>query len=258
MNRFKAFFRNYRYEITALVVDALVVVVAYSIGAQFLVFFISLFIFVFSTFVVIYFRTKEKDFYYFQFNKPGQEQDWVGRGDLKFIRNEKCFEIKHSHVGYILPKTSNWDDYRYELDFKITNISFGFIVRAINLSNYVMFQIFNDYIKPHLRINGQWIILEKINITKKLDSSRWYKLIVICEKKNVRITIKEKTKILFDKYYPIHNQLIIEQKDIDTKGEETSRKLRFKQDIDFDFGSIGIRNHGEEHAFVRNVFVEKL
>jgi len=258
MTKFKAFIRNYKYELIALIVDAIVVAIAYFTVSQFNVFLISLSVFIISTFIVIYFKTKEKDFYFFSFDKQGQEHDWVGRGDLKYIRNQKCFEISNSHVGFILPKTSNWDDYKYVLDFKITNISFGFIVRAVNLSNYVMYQIFNNRIKLHLRINGHWIILEEISFTKTLNQDVWYKLCVVCEKRQVSIVIKNSSETYFDRQLTIPNQITITHKELNTEGQETQEVLRYNQDIDFDFGSIGIRNHGEERALVKNILIEKL
>jgi hypothetical protein len=257
MTKYQSFLRNYRYELVAFVIDIAVTLVAFIVTTQYIAFISALIIFLISTFVVIYFKTKDKDFYYYPFDIPGQEQDWVGRGDLKFIRNERCFEITNSYVGFILPKTSNWDDYRYELDFKITNISFGFIVRAVNLSNYVMHQIFLDYIKPHLRINGQWIIMDKITLENKLKSDIWYKLSVVCEKRNVRVQIKNINTIVFDQYIKIPSEIVVTKKELDTDGKEI-HETRFMQNVDFDFGAVGVRNDRSERALIKNIFIEKL
>lgn len=258
MTKSKAFLRNYKYEIVALLVDLLVVVFTYFTVSQFNVFLISLVVFAVSTFVVIYFKTKERDFYFFPFEKPGQKKDWVGRGDLKYFINQRCYEISNSHVGYILPKTFNWDDYKYEVDFKIANISFGFIVRAVNLSNYVMYQIFNNRIKPHLRINGKWIVLDEISFSNNLIEDNWYKLSVICEKRRVSIVIKNGNEIYFDRSLVIPDNITIEHKEINEEAEETEKIIRFNQDIDFDFGSVGFRNCSNERALLKNIFIEKL
>lgn len=260
MNKFKSFIRNYKYEFITLIVDIIIILIAYLTLTQLYIILLSFFILLFSTFFIIYIKTKEKDFYYYPFNKPGQEFDWVGRGDLKFVRNEKCFEITHSDVGFILPKTSNWDDYKYELDFKIANESIGFIVRADNLSNYLMYQIFNNRVKSHIRINGSWIITDEDNFNNdnELSNDIWYKLIVTTEKRSVRIQIKNQKVDVIDRHYSIPQEIILAKKELNEKGIETGNIIKFKQNIDFDFGSVGVRNYGEERALIKNIFIEKL
>jgi len=254
--KYKIFFKNYKYEFLALIIDVLIAVIAFLVVSQFLAFIISLIVFTLSTFFIIYLRTRDRSFYYYPFDTWGQEQDWIGRGDLKFIKNEKCFEITNSDVGFILPKTLNWDDYRYELDFKIVNTSFGFIVRAASLSDCVMYQIFEDHIKPHLRINGEWMWMDKVRFEEKLNLDNWYKLVVICEKRNVRIKILDQNALsLFDRPFPIPLSMKVNRV-MDLEGKEI--KTHYLQNIDFDFGAVGVRNYGKERALVKNIFIEKL
>ena len=51
----------------------------------------------------------------------------------------------------------------------------------------------------------------------------------------------------------IHLVEVIKEGDVDKQMVK-----QFQQNIDFDFGAIGIRNHGDERAFVKNILVEKL
>jgi len=254
--KIKIFFKNNKYELITLLADALIILAAFFVITQFLAFIVSLVVIILSTFIIIYLKTKEKTFYYYPFDIPGQKQDWIGRGDLNFVRNEKCFEITRSDVGFILPKTLNWDDYRYELDFKIAETSLGFIVRAINLSNCVMYQIFEDCIKPHLRINAEWIWMDIVKFDQKLSLDNWYKLVVVCEKRNIRIQILDQSRSsLFDRSLSIPLTMKV-NRPMDLEGKKV--ETHYIQNIDFDFGAIGIRNFGNERALVKNIFIEKL
>jgi hypothetical protein len=250
------FFKKYWSELLAFIAAVFLTVVAFLFLFSPYNFIISVIIIICSTFFQIYFKSKEKNFYYYSFDRPGQEQDWIGRGILRFVKTDKCFEITESDVGFILPKTLNWDDYCYKLEFKITNTSLGFIVRAVNLSNSVMFQIMEDKIKPHIRINGNWVWMDVEKFNQKLNLDNWYKLEAACEKRQVRIRISDnKGETLFDRHKPIPLDLKVNiPQDLEGKKIET----QYIQNIDLDFGAIGVRNFGNERALIRNIFVEKL
>jgi len=253
--KLRVFLKNNKYEFLALTVNVLVAGVVFRTIPQFVAFIISLVIFISSTFFIIYFRTKDRNFYYYPFDAPGQDQDWVGTGDLNFVRNERCFQITNSFAGFILPKTFNWDDYKYKLDFKITNISLGFIVRAANLSNYVMFQIFADNIKPHIRINGEFVELDLIKFDNNFKLDIWHKLTVFCEKRNIRIIIQDKNNSI-DRTFTI--PVVIDANVVEKIGDTEKITKKIIQNIDFDFGAVGIRNFSVERALIKNIFVEKL
>jgi len=258
MNNIQAFTRTYKYEFVAFVVNVLTAVFSFLYTSSNLAFVLTIAVFTVSIFIVIYFKTKDKDFYWLPLNKPGDEKDWVGRGKFGYVRNEECFEITDSHAGYIFPKTSNWDDYKFECLFKIANMSLGCIVRAVNLSNYVMYQIFYDRIKPHLRVNGEWIVMAESSFPGTLKPDKWYRLCVTCEKRGVRINIKDGKESLLDRHFKIPDQMGVVYREVDEKGNETKRETRLLQNVDFDFGSIGVRDHGEERAFIKDVYLEKL
>lgn len=255
MTKKRAFWRNYKYELISFIVNVVVAVIAFLYATQTIALGIILTIFLISTFVVIYYKTKDRVFFFYPFDDFGQDQDWAGIGTLKFVRNEKCYEITDSHIGFILPRTLGWDDYSFSLAFKITNTSFGYIVRALNLSNYVMHQIFTDHIKTHLRIDGHWIVLQEIPFDENLSMSRWYHLNVTCDKRSVRMKIEGSKN---DLNIIIPSEMMIQQKEVNEKGEESGRTIRYMQNVDFDFGAVGIRNHGSERALIRNFVIEKM
>src|SRR3990167_3328839 len=222
MNKSKAFIRQYQYELIAFVINIISASLSVWLTTPKIAFVMAIAVFTLSIFVVIYFK------------------------------------IKDSHAGYIFPKIAIWDDYKLECDFKIVNTSLGCIVRAVNLSNYVMYQLFYDRIKPHLRINGEWIVTEESSFENKLKPDKWYKLTIICEKRSIRINVEDEKETLFDRHFTIPPQMGVVYRELNQKGEETKRQTQLLQNIDFDFGSAGFRDHGDERAFIKNIYLEKL
>lgn len=258
MNQTKAFLRNNKYEIIAFFVNVLTALFAFILINATAAFVVTISVFTLSIFIVIYFKTQDKDFYFLPLNKPGCDIDWVGRGTFKFTKNESCYEITNSDVGFIYPKVALWDDYYFECDFKIIKTSLGFIFRAQNLSNSVMIQIFKNKIKSHLRVNGNWIIYGEENINSNIDTDHWYKLKAYCEKRKIRINIFNSQDELVDRHITIPDTMTVIVKQPDDKDNKDKEEIRQILNIDFDFGAIGVRNSGNESALIKNIFIEKL
>ena len=258
MSKIKSFFRQYKYEFIAFIVNVISASLSILLTTPQLAFVIAVIVFTLSMFVVIYFRTKDRDFYFLPLDKPGSDSDWVGRGAFKFIKNEMCYEITGSSVGFIYPKTALWDDYVLECDFKIIKTSLGVIFRAQNLSNCVMIQLFNDRIKSHLRVNGEWIVYGDDKTSTNLGVDNWYKLKAYCEKRKIRINIFSGESELLDRHITIPDTIAVVVKQEPSESKESKDEIKQILNIDFDFGSIGFRNFGNESALVKNVFMEKL
>lgn len=258
MNAFKAFFRQYKYDFLALLVNILTAYLSFNTTAPRTAFIATLIVFAISMVILIYVKTRDKDFYFLPLKHAGDEKDWVGRGKFGYVRIEDCFEITNSDAGFIFPKITNWDDYKFEFDFKIANSSVGCIVRAINLSNYVMYQIFENRIKPHIRFNGQWVVMAESFFNEKIMIDKWCHARVICEKRGVRLNISCNKKNIVDRHFTIPEQFGVVYRELNEHGEETKRETKLLQNMDFDFGAVGIRNYGDERAFVKNVFLERL
>lgn len=260
------FWKRYQYEIITSIVDLAVSIASFKILDANIALTITALLISISSIIIIYLKTRDRDFYYLPLDSSGEEKEWVGRGIFRFVRNERCFEITDSHVGYIFPRTSLWDDYQYECNFKIINGCLGFIIRASDLSNYIMLQFTKDGINPHIRLNGQWIRKEHtdpdVNLTFKneLSPDTWYKARIICEKRSIRIVILKGEKPIFDRHWRIPDQMQITQIQVekDNLGDEKQTSIVYLQNIDFDFGAMGLRDHGDERAFVKDIFVEKL
>jgi hypothetical protein len=135
----------------------------------------------------------------------------------------------------------------------------GAIVRAVNLSNYLMFQIREDGIRPHIRINGGWRPWEhqEVGLTfeNKLSLDSWYKCSLSCEKDLINITLSNRKKVFFERSWAIPPGRIafpFPQKEQDPNPPT----IHFP--VDLDYGTIGVRNSHEEKALVKNVLVEKI
>lgn len=267
------FFKKHKNEILTAVVGFFMLFISFFFNSSQKVAFIIGFIIIFiSLLFFIYFKTREKDFYFLSFDRPGQDKDWAGRGKLEFIHSEKCYMITNSDIGYIFSKTAYWNNYKYEFDFKIINNCIAFIVRSVNLSNYVMFQFGFDRVNPHIRLNGQWLVMNNMDsnidmeFKNKLDPDVWYKGKIVCEKRNVTISIYDykKKNIIFNRLWEIPEYLSvkfpkkIEEKEAKNANINDDNYVSMVQDIDFDFGAIGLRNWGHEKGFVKNIYIEKL
>ncbi len=258
MRKFTTLLKLYKYELIAFTVDTFVAYFAFHFRDNVVVFVSSVFILIASLILIIYEKTKDKDFYFISLDKPGDDNDWVGRGTFKYIRNERAYEITNSSVGFIYPKTSLWDDYYFEGDFKILKTSLGLIFRAQNLSNCVMIQIFTDSIKSHLRMNGEWIVYSDNKTGINLSNDCWYKVQSYCEKRKIRIKISSNNKVLLDRHIAIPDNIAVVVRQETSKDDKIQEEIRQVMNVDFDFGSFGLRNYGNESALIKNIYAEKL
>ena len=96
-----------------------------------------------------------------------------------------------------------WSDYRYVFEFKIIRSCLGVILRAINLSNYVMLQIGQTGIRPHIKVNGAWTAWEfkdvDLDFESNLKLDNWYKCMISCEKDIINIRILKNKNSIFDR-----------------------------------------------------------
>ncbi len=217
---------------------------------------LSLVFIFFGLIVTIYFYLKEKDFFYISFNRREDKDDWAGEGSFDYFRTDKSYMITSSYSGFIFQKIFTWADYKVSFDFQITNKCLGVILRAINLSNYVMMQINCKGIRPHLRINGGWRIREAeqegLVFSQDLSKSTWYRCEILCDKRMIWIKILDKNNLIFDKKWAIPSGDVLF-----VFGDESS-KVTIPFPIDLEYGTVGFRSDGDESALVRDLLVEKI
>jgi len=208
------------------------------------------------TIVVIYSKTRERDFYFLPLQSRSDKDDWLGEGKFQYDRVQKAFVITSSHSGFIFSKALTWSDYRFEFEFKIFHASVGAIIRAANLSNLVMFQIFEDHIKAHIRINGLWLAWEpaELRFQEKLNLDRWQRCQLDCDKNSIQIRIYQAERTILDRLWniPVGPLAFI------TESQDKQTRISIPFPINLEFGTVGFRNDGAESAAVKNSLIEKL
>lgn len=212
----------------------------------------------------IYLRTRERDFYFIPLRGRKEKDDWAGEGKFDYDKVNDAYIITNSYSGFIFTKALTWSDYKLEFDFKIDHASVGAIVRATNLSNLIMFQIFPYGVKAHIRINGFWLAWEpqqtQLKFGSDLNLNHWHKCILHCNKGSIHIVVvaPQGEVLSRDWQIPTGPLLFTPQlpKEMESRGNVPLIGIPFP--INLEYGTIGFRNDGAERAAVRNVLVEKL
>ena len=253
------FLRNYKKEIYTTIVAIILNILAFLCAKKPNVLLaLTIFINFVSLVVIIYFRSRERDFHYVSFTRREHKDDWIGKGIFQYERLEKCFSITAADPGYIYSKSLSWSDYSLSFEFKIVNECIGVIVRAVNLSNYAMLQITQNGIRPHIRINGAWYVRECNEVglcfDQQLSLDKWYKGSLICEKGTVRVLLFDKKKEIFNRSWEIFRGSMA-FKFGETEKDPKPLKIYFP--VNLEYGSIGFRNDGSEKALIKNLLIKK-
>jgi hypothetical protein len=258
-------FLAYKFDVIAAIITVILSYLTYKYnthpqnGLVYSLIFIIIFLI-----IVIYLRNTERSFYYIAFNQREDKDDWIGKGSFEYVRAFNCFSITNSEAGYIYSKCLNWEDYKFSFDFKIQNSCLGIILRAVNLSNYIMLQINPKGILPHLRINGAWNVrtdeANKLMFNESLNIDKWYRASITCDKNCINISIICDQQLIFQRewivpegsiifqFAPVQPNLAIEN--------VVQHGLPFP--INLEYGSVGFRNDGIEKAMIKNSLIKKI
>lgn len=260
MKKVKYFLRSYRLDILAFLVSITSAGASYKFLENPLVaLFLSIGIVFFSLIVLIFLKMKGRDFYYLPMDTRKHKDDWIGRGFFEYSRTYSCFSITQADPGYIYSQSLNWSDYKFSFDFKIRQKCLGVILRAVNLSNYVMIQINQAGIRPHIKINGGWKIWEAndadLVINPGLQKEMWYHCEITCDKDLIVIKVINQSSALLDREWIIPTGAMIIN--FPNRENDTS-PTRISFPINLDYGSVGFRASGDEKALIKNVLIEKI
>ena len=210
--------------------------------------------------LIILLKKKQKKFFYLSMLKRDNVQGWLGTGKFEYKSISKSFYISHNDPGHIFAPTLNWSDYSFSFLFKIENVCVGAIVRAVNLSNFIMLQIRENGIRPHIKINGSYKAFEfeetGFSFTEKLSKDEFYKCYIRAENNQLYIKISLLDHMIFQRVWNIPTgTMIFEFKET---SEDTKPKASIPFPINLEYGSVGFRNSGNESALIKDVLVEKL
>lgn len=208
------------------------------------------------------YHNRAKKFYYISLTDPKHSNSWFGRGSFKYDITNKSFLIEGISTGndsaQIYKNCISWNDYEFSFNFKILKSCLGIVVRAIDVSNFIMLQINQDGIRPHIKINEQWAIEESkptnLLFEKKLSPDSWYRCVLNCERNTIYIKVFNKKSLLFDRFWDIPKALSLEG----INGNKKKTDIPSYIIINFYNGSVGFRNSRGEKALVRNVYIKEL
>jgi len=255
MKRIFYFLKTYFIDIVVSIVGAVGALYAWNYGQQEVTSLTVIFI---TLLFVIYLRSRAKNFVFSALTWRKDKEPWAGHGVFQFARVQRSFEITSADPGYIHSSILTWSDYKLSFDFKIAKYGIGVLVRAVNLANYVMLQITEKGIRPHIRINGGWKIWEDTETGLTFDNllkiGEWYKCEVYCDKDTITIKLFSGKAKIFERFWniPIGSLVFKFKKDENDVGTDISFP------ITLEYGSIGFREYGDEKTYVKNVLVEKL
>ena len=193
-------------------------------------------------FVVLYLLRIQliKEFYYMPLNGPKQMKDWIPFGKCTYKKDIKCYCVEGR------PNSTNfdsilfynncivWSNYEVFFDFRVDNVCFGILIRALNRSNFIMLQINLDSIKPHIRINDTWAKFDvyetNLQFNKPILQKKWYKGQISCIGNKINIKVTNNSSILIDKVWSIpEGSLIVNNTNI------------INLPINFYYGSVGFK-----------------
>lgn len=251
-------------EIVSFIAWTLIGFIAFKYySTPYLNFFLYILVLAAAHIILVLIRGKDANFIYFPFISWKEHANWMGNGNFEYVKSAAAFRITESHNGFIYSKAINWVNYKLSFQFKIVHQSVGIIFRAVDLSNYIMFQIFEDRVKPHIKVNGLWVFfdpkrpanipfVELVPIAPKLSKDRWYMFKATCDKSLITICLMEDDSRLLDRTWAIPEGNVLFPLMLEPKPADVPFSMNL------DYGTFGVRNDGSEMAFIRDLLVEKI
>lgn len=186
--------------------------------------------------------------------------DWDGIWRTELDENGKpVLSVTNSGIGGIVIPCISWVDYELNFDTRIMNTCTGWIVRASSSSNYVMFQINENMIRPHILSHGIWIEIQEIPHSLTIISRTWYSIRTIVRGSWATIYIKIDGKdhqIFQDRIFATRPPKMIEIPR-PSPAPETSHSPVVKDhqivETSLRTGTFGFRLAGTEFAQFRNI-----
>jgi hypothetical protein len=175
------------------------------------------------------------------------QDNWDFEGPWRITNKTLLVKGSNAGIGGITKVGAQWENYTFTLEAKIINQCLGVIVRAQDLSNYYMFQIWADRIRPHRRAT--------VPVVETETSSSY-------GGKQQLTPVKSITIWQADPPTPLTRPLINWFKvKVTVRGQSVflyiNEDLVFQKDsfLDIPTGKVGFRNWNSEEAHVRNVKV---
>ncbi len=150
--------------------------------------------------------------------------------------------VTQSPAGGITRVGQLWTDYNFEFTAVLESECIGWIVRAQDLSNYYMIQLWPDNLRPHLRYLDQWIYFPDIKHGLEIRQNRPIR--IRTEVRNIEV------RVYVDDQEIYANEKLLGTKFIDLEENISggnTRKMRVVVPA-FSTGRVGFRQAGNERA----------
>jgi hypothetical protein len=265
--KLKYLIEKYKRELISFLITLVTAVLSVFLGRT-IYSIITILMAVISFLITIYFLVKEKDLFFVSFNKYDQGEDWLGSGIFKLNRTNKGFEVANTDAGFIFSKCLNWSNYEVSGQFKLINKNLGVIVRANDLSTYIMIQFNseNNTVRPHYFANGGFVVKEAMDtglrFTRKLQVGKWYKFKLIIDKEKIEINVSDKKVELINKFWMIKEGISNPRITIPIFPADDKERKNHTHNLDvpvsYDYGSIGFRCGHDESAIIKNILVKNI
>mgnify|MGYP001583683032 CR=1 FL=1 len=216
----------------------------------------------------------------FEINIEKQPELWsyyVGSG-WSIVEDEeswnKVLKLTNSPYPAILKFGNEWLNYHLSFQAKIPptvkkeNQNFTFVIRAKDKGNAVFFQCKPDgTITPHFITNGLVIVDEtnKIKFLAEFPINKWIPIKVSVKGDEVNISMLGVSAIykipstrLAIPSSEIKGVMTLECANTLTKQNDNSATSKLAFDLDYEKGTIGFREYGEEVALFRKIRIELL
>jgi len=174
----------------------------------------------------------------------------------------KNFEINFE-IKYFPEVTVKYKENNGEIKNKHIDRSFGILFRANNLDSYYMVELHykNEtqkiWIKPHVRLNGHWEVLEDFELDRNIDISNYFNVQLKVENQEATLLINNNQ--VYDWILPTH---IDRYGQIDDTSDNDKHKFnaRTVPIVPFwnNYGMIGFRASWHQGASVRNLNISSL
>lgn len=219
----------------------------------------------------------------YKFTSDSWNKDWIYNGKPKLLTDPLRLRINSSRAG-CLYNARLWKNFEMEFQMRFLNYKFrkrydknlGIILRADDLENYFMLEIFIDeaedkrgiWLKPHVRYQGMWEAMSEDNISnqipKKIANLDWFKIKLIAKRNTIIFFIEN--DIEYKWFLPTHVDInhiesgIKDNQNVSSSKEEFGDRISDLPRITFRnaFGMIGFRAHLYQGAEIKNLKIRNI
>jgi hypothetical protein len=186
--------------------------------------------------------------------------EWHGQWTVELDENGKSvLSVTNSELGGLVLPCLSWADYDLRFETRILNKVTGWLIRASNLNNCVMFQLSPTTIKPHIKSVGVWIPQADIVHNAPISVGEWFSVQTLARGSwaTVYLTVKGKQQKIFEDKILGTQPIFWGNIPRDTVDAPEGKQL-VALEVSYRPGSFGFRQSVDEKAQFRNLKVFKL